>query len=82
MFEMEKVAENDKAIFYVSDMSKSLTQHLKNIGLKDIFCLVAELKETGETSYILVENREVIYDNPSFEQTSCHIDMLKLVGGK
>lgn len=77
MTEEGMVGQNEKAIFYTTDWSKSVTEYAKGLGLR---CFVAEQKANGSKDYILVnDTNEVVYSNQSFEAVCYRIDALRLM---
>jgi hypothetical protein len=75
----------DKLIFtlgngiklYTTDGSSALTNYAKEKKL-NLVCYKAVF-ENGYTTYILVKDSNVVYENQIFEDTAVHIDILSLV---
>lgn len=79
-----KVAENEKAIFYVSDSTKGVESYAKSkaevhrVKLKELRCLIAESKEDGEKEYVVIYDGEYAYASQKYEQVGAHVDMIVL----
>ena len=81
------VFENEKCKFYKTDMTESLTRYaikedLTDRVLKNCLILLAETKETEQSSYVVLINNEIVEDSMTFEGVACIIDKLKLLYGE
>lgn len=82
----ELVFENDKAKWFSNSWTRSATDWAhKKCGLKEIVVLIAEHKEEGEKSYIILERREnemsPIYENTNYEAVCYHLDAMSVARG-
>ena len=81
------VFENEKCKFYKTDMTESLTRYaikedFEDRVLKNCLILLAETKETEQSSYVVLINNEIVEDSMTFEGVACIIDKLKLLYGE
>ena len=81
------VVHNEKCKFYKTDMTESLTRYaikedFKDRVLKICLILLAETKETEQSSYVVLINNEIVEDSMTFEGVACIIDKLKLLYGE
>lgn len=67
---MNKIAENEKAIFYINELCKDYKDGFKII--------LAEEKKNGRKEYLLIENNKPIYGSQSIEDVWCRKDAIDL----
>lgn len=71
---MEKIAENDKCIFYKNEMTRDYGDGYKTV--------IAEQKKTGYKEYLLIFNDKPIYAHQNLEHIYYRREMLKAIENK
>lgn len=73
--------ENENYIFYTNEETKDITDYAQKpdfFGTKlKMKCLLAESKDDKSTTYVLINNNGIVYENRSKEVLGVRIDMLK-----
>jgi len=68
---MEKIAENNKAIFYTNEFC--------NIKDDEFKIIITERKDNKFKEFVLLRNGKPIYSSQNVENLYCRIDILKSV---
>lgn len=75
---MKLIATNDKAEFYVSDMSEHLTEYAQEKLGKNFKVIIAKTLKDGDTKYLLLDKQQPVFDSRLAEDIAVHVDIMKL----
>lgn len=85
MRNLKKVGENNKAIFYADDFTRSLTEYarkedLKGVSLEGWSCLLVVERDSLKKIYLLLDDKNnIVGEHDTFEGVACKIDIYKLL---